>query len=124
MSAADDLVILNQAKALEGMRQRLRSHNIKLSDRQKMIDKMETMIARRDEKIGCLQKTIDFNVREIQRLQQQVPESYQSELTRKCEEVDRLKKLNDTWKLKYFQLEELSQTQSDAIGRLKARLGI
>ena len=87
MSQADDLVICNQAKALQGMRDRLRSHGKKLSERQTLIDSQKVMIQRRDEVISHLRKTIDSNVLEIKKLQEQVPEGYQSELTRKCQEL-------------------------------------
>lgn len=87
----NDLVILNQAKALEGMRQRLRSHMMKLTDRQKMIDKMEEMIARRDEIIARLENTIDILDRNLAIAKQDRPEGYDSELTRKCQELEKKK---------------------------------
>jgi len=87
MSAADDLVILNQAKALEGMRQRLRSHMMKLTDRQKMIDRMEQMIARRDQLLSDLSKTNKQLHEELKKALADRPEGYDSELTRKCQQL-------------------------------------
>ena len=83
----NDLVILNQAKALEGMRQRLRSHMMKLTDRQKMIDKMEQMIARRDERICQLEKNLNFSNWELKKALADRPEGYDQ----KCQELAKAK---------------------------------
>jgi len=108
MSAADDLMILNQAKALEGMRQRLKSHMRKLTERTHMVNKMEQMIARRDDEIhrltfnkdhllGELKKALAENTEmmkhgriladTVEALQKDRPEGYDL----KCQELEKLK---------------------------------
>lgn len=91
----NDIVICNQAKALEGMRQRLKSHVRKFTECQSRVDRALTMVALRDERIAML-----------------------------VERIEKFEHLNETWMTKYTQFEEISQRQSDAIGRLKNRLGI
>jgi hypothetical protein len=110
MTDFKDKVILNQAKALEGMRQRLRSHG---KNRQLQIDRMEEMIADRDKLIAELRAMLkrremldivrrDIMVarckekqkillNEIERLNADRPEGYDSELTRKCQELESAK---------------------------------
>ncbi len=80
----NDLVILNQAKALEGMRQRLRSHGKKLTEGRREIDRMKIMIDLRDEKIAKIELANKHLYSRLQKMLKQVPES---ELTRKCEEL-------------------------------------
>ncbi len=84
---SSDITICNQAKALEGMRQRLKSHMMKLTDRQRMIDKMEPMIARRDERICQLKHQNKHLLRRLEEAIKDRPEGYDSELTRKCQEL-------------------------------------
>ncbi len=93
MSAANDLVILNQAKALEGMRQRLKSRMMKLTELNLQRDRMEAMIALRDDKI-CNLKNTNFLLREeLKKVLADRPEGYDSELTRKCQELENAKEI-------------------------------
>lgn len=66
-----NLVICNQAKALEGMRERLRSHGRKLTERQHKITQQAAMIALRDEKIAGLETSRSYIFRCLKELQEQ-----------------------------------------------------
>ncbi len=83
MSAADDLVICNQAKALEGMRQRLKSHMRKLTERQHRVKQLETMVTLRDEGLAIKGKQLRHVQDELKKALVDRPEGYDS----KCQEL-------------------------------------